>query len=527
MKYRIFLVVIFVVIVVLNITAALSAYFISNKELMLSATILSIAVSCIATAILVIYRQNIKWVEQTRHRSRDLEGHITKLNAECSTKDLLLAREKEILLNKHGKLEEALDKQKKINMDLDKLKRDYEKIITLNNSIWFMDNPQDILEEISQHSVEAISARKCVILINDAKGYVFYLGASISTEEEKKPLDRLCGSAAITQNLAGKLKINRYIKIDRSEMPEAVAEFISADDNADYFAFPLYFRNELRGAAFISSAKNDKQIAKNHTSLEMFFSIVSVYFERSELINKEFELDNVLSEKEKLMSINNFIEGIAHNINSPLNAIMLSHELVENTIGILKEKYPEEVSIERLRKTTDRVKKAADTINGIVSNLTTKSMQDKMEKQDYMSINDIVKQEVEFLEADMEFKHNCQKELKLAPNLPVIWGLYRDYTYMIEAHIYICMYLLRNEKNKMISVGTSTEDNNVILDFFIPRAVPKEDVELIFSGALKQHIIKFNVTNLIKTRERYGIAHKFFITEKSTVIRLTIPVKIS
>ncbi len=491
-----------------------------------TATILVAFVALVAAFLLIIAARSLYFeYADMEKQTRDLPQIIQRLQAEITTKDALLAREKEILFAKHQKLEEAFNTQKRVNADLDKLRRDYENVIALNKTVWFMDSALGILELIAEESVKAADADRAVLIINDTKGAVAVIGTTVATEEARAPLKKLFGQAAFNRNLTAMLSGERFIRLDRPVVPQPVAEFLSCGHGADCFGFPIRFHKDLRGAAFIATRKDSGLIVKNLTLLEMYFSIVAVYLERNELIHKEHEFDDIISEQEKMMSITHLTEGIAHNINSPLNTIMLSHELVETVINSLASKYPDEMQIERLRKTTDRIHKAAESINGIVSNISTKAAQDKVEKPDYMDLNGIIRAELTFLEADMEFKHDYEKVVELAENLPVIHGIYRDFSYIIDAHISLAMHFLKNEEPRRILFRTQHDEGGVLFEIGLSGGVDGDTLEKILSGALKQHIPRLNVPTLNKTLEQNDILRSITEDKGFVIVMMHVPVK--
>ncbi|HOW51722.1 MAG TPA: hypothetical protein PLV42_06725 [bacterium] len=532
MKYRKILLTIFWPSFILFTASAIASFAsvdwaqLSAADLHKLATMIVAVVALISALLLIIASRSVYFEHaEMEKQTRDLPQIIQRLQAEITTKDALLAREKEILFAKHQKLEEAFNTQKRANADLDKLRRDYENIIALNKTVWFMDNALGIIELIAEESIKAVDADRAVILINDQRGAVSVIGTTVATEEQRGPLKKLFGATAFNRNLTTMLNNERFIRLDRQVVPQPIAEFLSCGHGADCFAFPVRFHKDLRGAAFIATRRDSGLIVKNLTLLEMFFSIVAVYLERNELIGKEHEFDDIISEQEKMMSITHLTEGIAHNINSPLNTIMLSHELVENVMNSLASKYPDEMLVERLRKTTDRIHKAAETINGIVSNISTKASQDKVEKPDYMDLNGIIRAELTFLEADMEFKHDYEKVVELAENLPVIHGIYRDFSYIVDAHIYLAMHFLKNEDPRKILFRTQHDEGGVLFEIGLSGGIDGDTLEKIFAGNDKQHIARVNIPTLNKTLEQNNILRSITEDKEFVIVMMHIPVK--
>jgi len=530
MKYRNFFLVLFWLGFIAFATAVavsvVSADLLKTVTIPIAVAIVAGGVSLVAAIFLIVAAREI-YVEYTEleKQARELPQVIQRLQAEVATKDILLAREKEILVAKHKKLEEAFDAQKKVNADLEKLKREYENILELNKTVWFLDSPLAVIELILEESLKAVGGDRAAVVIHNEKGIVTLVGTSVATEEARTPLKKLFGQTAFTRQFSELISSERFVRLERPLVPHPVAEFLSCGHGADCFGFPIRFHKELRGAAFIATRRDSALIVKNLTLLEMFFSLVAVYLERSELIHREHEFNDLISEQEKMMSITHLTEGIAKNIMGPLSTILRSHEIIETVINGLLSRYPDDMLVPRLRRTMEQIRREAETIDAIVSNITKKAALDKVEKADYLDLNELIRSELVFLDADIEFKNNYEKVLDLGENLPIVRGIYRDFSYLVDAHINLAMHFLKNEDPRRILFRTRPSEEGVLLEFGIASGVTAAALEKLLSGELKQHIPRVSIPTLNRTLDQNGIRRT--ITEKEGFVRivLEIPIK--
>ncbi len=492
-------------------------------------TIVTIATGGFAllVAIMLIVAARTVYLEKAEleKQARDLPAIIQRLQAEVTTKDALLAREKEILIAKHKKLEEAFDAQKKVNADLEKLWRNYENILELNKTVWFLDSPLAVIELITEESLKAVGGDRAVVVIHDEKGVVTLIGTSVATEEQRAPLKKMFGQTAFTRQFVGLISSERFVRLERPLIPQPIAEFLSCGHGADCFGFPIRFHKELRGAAFIATRRDSGLIVKNLTLLEMFFSLVAVYLERSELIDREQSFNDLLSEQEKMMSITHLTEGIAKNITVPLSTIMRSHELIETALNGLSSRYPDDMLVPRLRRTMEQIRRETETIDAIVSNITKKAALDKVEKADYLDINELIRSELIFLNADIEFKNSYEKELDLGENLPVVHGVYRDFSYLVDAHINLAMHFLKNEDPRRILFKTRPHEEGVRFEIGISGGVTAETLRKLLDGEVKQHIPRVNILTLNRTLEQNGITREIYEKDDFVRIAMRVPVK--
>jgi len=163
--------------------------------------------------------------------------------------------------------------------------------------------------------------------------------------------------------------------------------------------------------------------------------------ERSELIERE------LQNEQRLAAIGLLASGIAHNINSPLMGIYGAAQLI-------KMKYPDITDI-------DGVITQVERINGIVRNLMWKSRQEQETQKQEISLNQLLQEELKFLEADLEFKHNVRKHYAFADEIPAIWGRYSDFSQSIMNVVRNALDSMHACESKEIAVSTEIADDAI------------------------------------------------------------------
>jgi len=454
----------------------------------------------------------------------EYEEKLRELSNEIIFKDKVLDQEKEKIKGHYNKLKQTLDKQKDIIAANDEIKSHFEKVISINRYIWFMDNQDEILDEICQNSIETIGAVRAAIFIDDINGDLKSFGTSICSTEEKLAIESLLNKPSFIPTLTEKLRKDYYATISKREMPENVGKFIGDNAIDQYLMFPIYFREILRGVAIYNREMFTDISNQDISIITMFISIISVYFERNELLCKEKNLTDVISEKEKMVSISNLIQGLTHNINSPLNTVIMTHDIIMASISKLKDKYPDEPALEKLKKTTSRVKKAGESINQIMSNLTKKSMLDSKAEPDFYSCNELVENEVTFLNADMNFKHKFEKDYDFGENLPPFFALYRDCSYFFESIVYMVMHVLSDRYEKMLKIKTENEQQSVAICIDIPTQIDTAWLNGVVNGSVEVNIDNMNQIVLQQVFEKSELKCQFIGGENSTTIKILLPI---
>ena len=123
--------------------------------------------------------------------------------------------------------------------------------------------------------------------------------------------------------------------------------------------------------------------------------------------------------------------------------------------------------------TTTTGKKELDTLDIIYKSakkieLITESMMDKLRKEQEeekveLNINDILKNELQMLEGNLEFKHGVQKEIILSEYIPNIYGVYNNFSQALANIIQNSLDSMYGRDNKNLKIRTTLDDENIIV----------------------------------------------------------------
>jgi PAS domain S-box-containing protein len=166
--------------------------------------------------------------------------------------------------------------------------------------------------------------------------------------------------------------------------------------------------------------------------------------ERTELMEME-----LLSEQ-RLAAIGLLASGIAHNINTPLMGIYGAAQLI-------KMKHPELQDLGDL----DGVIQQVERINGIVRNLMWKSRQEQDTSVQEINLNQLLQEELRFLDADLDFKHNVAKTFRFADNVPTILGRYCDFSQSIMNIVRNALDSMHECENKQLVITCDVRDGEI------------------------------------------------------------------
>ncbi|MDY6863130.1 MAG: response regulator [Thermodesulfobacteriota bacterium] len=214
---------------------------------------------------------------------------------------------------------------------------------------------------------------------------------------------------------------------------------------------------------------------------ERLINVVRNAFDHRKRIRKEFE-SNI--QEESMAMIGRLTSGIVHNLRNPLTVIM-------NTNELLKMKYPDE---ERL----DRVILQVNKISEIIDNLMYKTRREQRTKEKRpVNINQLLTEELKFLEADQYFKHGIEKIYTLDQNLPMINANYNDLSQSFINIINNSIDAMFHSEVKRLTVTTLFDNECIIVKFTDTGCgIKKEDIPRLFEP--------FFTTKCINGEEKEG-----------------------
>jgi len=165
----------------------------------------------------------------------------------------------------------------------------------------------------------------------------------------------------------------------------------------------------------------EKTVALRTDELKEANEKIQEYSEHLEVILDERTRHLILSERQAVFG--QMVQGIVHNLKNPLtssslNAQMIQFELQRSAMQNYK---TGEEELTGLRKNISAIEdkvggivKANDTLNNMIVSLLTKSRSDTGENKKVINLNDLVRTELEFIQADRRYKLMENKVLDLS-----------------------------------------------------------------------------------------------------------------
>lgn len=178
-------------------------------------------------------------------------------------------------------------------------------------------------------------------------------------------------------------------------------------------------------------------------------------------------LELELIKSNRLAEIGRRIEGIVHNINSPLNTILGYAQLMRKN--------------NKDSKDLVKIIEAGKNISHLVKGLLNKAKADSSSMTRPVDINELIHQELELCNHNLFFKHYVDLELNLSETIPQVKAVYGDISLSVANIINNAIESLENRIDKFIKVETYLHDGMVAIAIEDTGVgIPEENREAIF-----------------------------------------------
>ncbi len=181
---------------------------------------------------------------------------------------------------------------------------------------------------------------------------------------------------------------------------------------------------------------------------KFYQGIIRDLTERKKIEKRQKELEEELQKENRLSSIGLLASGIAHNIRNPLTVLY-------GYIYMLEEgKVVNPPIIKALNKSTDKINKIVDT-------MMTKCRKEQETKPRYINLSELLENELDFLDADLEFKNKIYKKYELDKTIPSVFGVYSDFSQALLNIIRNAADAMYKSEQKLLHIKTYC-DNDII-----------------------------------------------------------------
>jgi two-component system NtrC family sensor kinase len=210
-------------------------------------------------------------------------------------------------------------------------------------------------------------------------------------------------------------------------------------------------------------------------------------------------LETQLAQAEKLSAIGRLAQGIAHNLLTPLTVIKGRAQLVsaeirdylEMTLPALQDHMaghgPEKPSDiagtyhDDISQELHAIERGCQTMQEIIDNLMYKSRREQEEHKQLIDINDLLWQELKFLNGDPRFKHSIEKVYNFQEEPLYIEGIYSDFSQSLSNLIKNAIDAMENCKKPVLTITTRSDEEYIYIDIHDTGVgIPPENIPHLF-----------------------------------------------
>ena len=170
-----------------------------------------------------------------------------------------------------------------------------------------------------------------------------------------------------------------------------------------------------------------------------------------------------LSEDQRLnlAHIGYCLKGIAHNINTPLSAVMGRAEMLQMRLERVRAAVADPVAADELQKCQRDVRivlENSQRVSQIVRNSMRKSMRAEQTERQGINLAELLQDEIDHLLADMQFKHDVDRSVAIDSGLPVIYGQFIHFSNSFLELLDNSLRAMQHTRDKRLTVACRLQD---------------------------------------------------------------------
>lgn len=181
------------------------------------------------------------------------------------------------------------------------------------------------------------------------------------------------------------------------------------------------------------------------------------------------KIESELGRMYRFAAMGELFPGIAHNLNTPLSAVMARAEMLLERLEGLKEGEEErensfESKLDKSIRDAGVIVANATKLSVIIRNMMQKGLRESEETPQMLNLSHLLKEELQFLESDMKFKHELKKSYSLDESVPFIDGVYFHFSQSFVNIIRNVMESIDKSEVKELSISCKHDKDNIYIE---------------------------------------------------------------
>ncbi len=200
---------------------------------------------------------------------------------------------------------------------------------------------------------------------------------------------------------------------------------------------------------------------KNHLQAKLDRDKIKTY--NNELEEIVDQRTNELLKKERETVLAQFIQGVVHNIRGPISSALAASDLIQAMRDNLNAKIEAGIGKQELKDKLAEVWEILELNNevlrkmaGNLESMLRKSRTDQIQENDVYDLNEMINQELEFLDVDLKFKNKVEKKINLSDKSLAVFVTVGDIAQIFENLIKNAMDAMYDKKDPCIAIETGS-----------------------------------------------------------------------
>lgn len=199
---------------------------------------------------------------------------------------------------------------------------------------------------------------------------------------------------------------------------------------------------------------------QNHLQAKLDRDQIEQYNKQLEEIVEQRTNELIKKERESMLA--QFMQGIIHNVRGPISGVANGINVIgmmTNDLSVMLHD-PQMVNIiEEINELNTLNKNKIESLLSDLNSMLRKSTNDFNEELEEIDLNNIIQQELDFLQVDLEFKNKVVKTIHLSSQKLPIKVVSADISQIFQNLIKNAMDAMFNQENKAITIETGQEQN--------------------------------------------------------------------
>jgi two-component system, LuxR family, sensor kinase FixL len=217
------------------------------------------------------------------------------------------------------------------------------------------------------------------------------------------------------------------------------------------------------------------------------------------------------------------VKGIIHNLNGTLHVLSVHLELLQKMLQIGKDGPGSPVD-----KRMDLCLGNVDKLKGIIDLLAQKAIRDEQDAPQLIQINELIEEELSLLAHNLFLKHQVKVRKELSPGLPVVQGLYVEFSQGISNLIQNAIEAMEEAEKRELTISTRGEGDFVrVMIKDTGCGISKEAAGHLFKPFFSTKGKRHNGLGLFISRElltSYGASMEYVSGEGETTFSVSFPI---